>query len=282
MSQKEFNKKNTSTTKHSNHKGLENMQFIWAIRESNLSKHSTREEIFCKVPQFPEERPFLAPAPACALQTWTATNTSALYRCRRGSGDTSGSQSFPFKPRIEKSARQQNYKLLDHNSSRKHSALISIASSHPCYANPASCERWSALDRGPLWENSPSTFVFTAATSGEEITAKLLPLSRTLLGWVWEAEMQSPHARWKLQLLRASQSHTLWISATLHWARCHLDTGTEQIPLLGIAAPVWPGVPVLAQQAAPLLLSHLITREESLHPDLPSAALWGPFHSRLT
>lgn len=30
--------------------------------------------------------------------------------------------------------------------------------------------------------------------------------------------------------------------------------------IVGIAAPVWPGVPVLAQRAVPLFLSHLVTR----------------------
>lgn len=98
-----------------------------------------------------KEWPLLALTPACVLQAWTP-NISAIYRCTRGSGDTSGSQSFPIEPETEKCARQQNYKSLGHNFNRKHSALIGIASSHPCYANPVTRTLKRLWQRGPLWK----------------------------------------------------------------------------------------------------------------------------------
>lgn len=146
-----------------------------------------------------KEWPLLALTPVCAPQAWTPANPSAIYRCKRGSGDTSGSQSFPTKSRIEKCARQQNYKSLSHNFSRKHLALTGTTSTCPCYANLVTCKHWSTLDReGHCQKISPSTFVFVAATSGEEITAKHLPLGRALLGSILEAEMQTPYALLKL------------------------------------------------------------------------------------
>lgn len=134
---------NEKKTNHTTYTEFENTFVFWVIRKNSFPQSSTKEEAFCNGVQFPEQSATSSSTnlSLCALQARTPENPPAIYRCKRGCGDTSGSQNFPIKSGIEKCARQQNSKSLCHNFSRKHSALIGTASNRPCYANPLTRER---------------------------------------------------------------------------------------------------------------------------------------------